>query len=55
MSISILTVLCGADDWTDLELLDNKRRAWLAVFLKLPHGIPSQDTFRREFGLLDWK
>ena len=55
VSISILAVACGADDWTDLETFGNKRREWLATFLELPHGIPSHDTFRRVFGLLDRK
>ena len=53
VSISILAVACGANDWTDLETCGNKRRAWLATFLELPHGIPSHDTFRRVFGLLE--
>ena len=47
MSILILAVACGADDWADLNMCENKRRAWLAVFLELPM------EFRREFGLLD--
>ena len=55
VSISILAVACEADDWTDLETFGNKRRAWLATFLERPHGIPSHDTFRRVFGLLDRK
>ena len=47
MSILILAVACGADDWTDLNMCENKRRAWLAVLLELPM------EFRRKFGLLD--
>ena len=31
VSISILAVACGADDWTDLETFGNKRREWLAA------------------------
>lgn len=53
--ISILAVTCGADDWTDLETFGKLRHAWLKSFLKLPGGIPSHDTFRRVFGLLDRK
>lgn len=53
--ISILAVTCGADDWTDLETFGKLRHAWLKLFLKLPGGIPSHDTFRRVFGLLDRK
>ena len=55
LAISILAVTCGADDWTDLETFGKLRYEWLKTFLKLPKGIPSHDTFRRVFGLLDRK
>ena len=45
VSISILTAVCGADDWTDLEMFENKRRPWLAVFLKLPMGFRRMTRF----------
>ena len=53
VAIAILAVLCGADDWTDLETFGRLRHDWLKTFLTLPYGIPSHDTFRRVFGLLD--
>lgn len=53
LTIAILAVLCGADDWTDIELFAKVRENWLRGFLKLPGGIPSHDTFRRVFGLLE--
>jgi predicted transposase YbfD/YdcC len=53
VAITILAVLCGADDWTDLETFGRLRHEWLKTFLALPGGIPSHDTFRRVFGLLD--
>ena len=55
IAITILAVTCGADDWTDLETFGKLRHEWLKTFLKLPGGIPSHDTFRRVFGLLDRK
>lgn len=55
VSITILAVTAGADDWTDLETFGRLRQDWLATFLELPNGIPSHDTFRRVFGLLDRK
>jgi len=55
LAISILAVTCGADDWTDLETFGKLRQEWLKTFLALPQGIPSHDTFRRVFGLLDRK
>ena len=53
IAITILAVICGADDWTDLETFGRLRHDWLKTFLALPDGIPSHDTFRRVFGLLD--
>lgn len=53
VSIAILAVTCGADDWTDLQTFGRLRQEWLASFLELPNGIPSHDTFRRMLGLLD--
>jgi predicted transposase YbfD/YdcC len=53
VAITILAVLCGADDWTDLETFGRLRHDWLKTFLALPGGNPSHDTFRRVFGLLD--
>lgn len=53
LTISILAVICGADDWTDLQVFGNVREPWLRQFLELPKGIPSHDTFRRVFELLD--
>jgi hypothetical protein len=45
--IAILAVICGADDWTDIEVFGKVRETWLRQFLELPSGIPSHDTFRR--------
>ena len=55
ITITILAVTCGADDWTDLETFGKLRHEWLKTFLKLPCGTPSHDTFRRVFALLDRK
>jgi hypothetical protein len=35
-----------------MEQLDRAQFDWLLIFLALPNGIPSHDTFRRVFGLL---
>lgn len=53
LAIAILAVLCGAEDWPDIEEFGVRRLEWLKGFLQLPGGIPSHDTFRRVFGLLD--
>lgn len=52
LTITLLAVICGADDWTDIEVFGRVREAWLREFLELPKGIPSHDTFRRVYELL---
>jgi predicted transposase YbfD/YdcC len=51
--ISICAAICGADGWQDVELFGEAKEAWLKGFLELPHGIPSDDTYRRVFAALD--
>ena len=52
--IAICAVLCGADEWSDIEAFGKAKRKWLKRFLHLPKGrIPSHDTFGRVFALLD--
>ena len=47
--ISILAVIAGAEGWEDLENYGLSKQQWLEEFLELPHGIPSDDTFRGVF------
>jgi len=51
--IVICAVICGADDWTEVEAFCNAKLVWFRTFLDLPHGIPSHDTFGRVFARLD--
>jgi len=53
MTIAILAVFCGSRGWADVEFWAHNHKAWLATFLKLPHGIPTHDTFDRVFASLD--
>jgi predicted transposase YbfD/YdcC len=55
LAIGLLAVMCGAEDWPDIEAFGKCRHDWLKTFLPLPQGIPSHDTFRRVFGMLDRK
>ncbi len=52
LTIALLAVICGADDWVAVHDFGVAREAWLKTFLALPHGIPSHDTFGRVFSLL---
>ena len=45
-------MICGADNWVEVELFGHSKEPWLRTFLQLPHGIPSHDTFGRVFRLL---
>lgn len=51
--IAICAVICGADGWVDIANYGVAKHDWLKTFLGLPEGIPSHDTFRRVFCLLD--
>jgi predicted transposase YbfD/YdcC len=51
--IAICATICGADDWTKMELFGQCKEKWFRTFLELPNGIPSHDTFRGVFSLLD--
>jgi predicted transposase YbfD/YdcC len=51
--IALCAVICGADDWEEVELFGQAKYDWLKGFLELPHGIPSHDTFNRVFARLD--
>jgi predicted transposase YbfD/YdcC len=51
--ITICAVICGADEWTEIELFGKSKHKWFKTFLALPNGIPSHDTFGRVFSRLD--
>ncbi len=50
--ITICAVICGADNWVDIENYGHAKIEWLKQFLELPHGIPSHDTLMRVFARL---
>lgn len=51
--IAICAIICGADSFTEIEQYGHAKQLWLETFLDLPNGVPSHDTFRRVFMLLD--
>ena len=51
--IAILAVIAGAPGWEDMENYGISKKQWLEKFLALPHGIPSDDTFRRVFEFIN--
>jgi predicted transposase YbfD/YdcC len=50
--ISVLAVIAGADGPEAIGEWGNANHDWLKPFLRLPHGIPSHDTFWRVLRLL---
>lgn len=50
--IAILAVICGADEFTEMEEYGKSRKDFLGGFLNLANGIPSHDTFGRVFSIL---
>jgi predicted transposase YbfD/YdcC len=51
--IAVCAVIACAESFEDMALYGRSKRSWLQQFLPLPHGIPSHDTFRRVFLLLE--
>lgn len=52
--IAICAVISGCEHWTEIEDYAEAKEEWLASFLTLKGGIPSHDTFRRVFCILDF-
>jgi predicted transposase YbfD/YdcC len=53
LTIALLAVISGAEDWVNVALYGRSKQAWLKTFLELPAGIPAHDTFNRVFARLD--
>ena len=51
--IALCAVIACAESWEDIALYGRSKLPWLRQFLALPNGIPSHDTFRRVFMLID--
>lgn len=53
--ITICAVICGANNWVEIENYGHAKKEWLETLLELPHGIPSHDTLMRLFARLNPK
>ena len=51
--IGIISVICAADTWKNMETYAKAKEGFLRSFLELPNGIPSDDTFNRVFSSID--
>lgn len=46
---TLLSIICGADSWNDIELFGKAKIDYLRRHLPYANGVPSDDTFRRFF------
>ena len=53
--ISVCAVICGATSFVDMADFGHAKESWLRERLKLENCIPSHDTFRRVFTLVEPK
>lgn len=51
--IAFCAIICGAEDYEDIEEFGTIRKEWLEKILPLENGIPDKDTFRRVFERLN--
>jgi len=49
IAITIAAVICGCENWYEIEDYGKQKEAWLKTFLDLPDGVPTHDTYRRFF------
>lgn len=53
--IALSAVLSAGESFYEIAAFGETKQAWLKQFLPLAQGVPSHDTFRRVFSLLDPK
>jgi len=55
IAITIAAVICGCENWYEIEDYGKQKEPWLKTFLDLPKGVPRHDTYRRFFMLVNPK
>ena len=53
IALTIAAVVCGAEDWYEIEEFAVINELWFKTFLTLDNGIPSHDTINRFFANMD--
>jgi predicted transposase YbfD/YdcC len=53
LTLALLAVLGGAEDWVNVAHYARSKQRWLQSFLDLPAKIPSHDTFNRVFARIN--
>lgn len=55
LAIALCSIIANGNTFEDMEEYGLQNKTFLETFLDLPAGIPSHDTFRRVFGILESK
>src|SRR5699024_4406289 len=50
--IGIISVLCGAETWKQMEEFSKSKVKFLKSLMELPNGVPSDDTLNRVFSCI---
>lgn len=53
IALTIAAVICGAEDWQEIEEFGIVNEPWFRTFLTLENGIPSHDTINCFFANMD--
>lgn len=53
LTLALCAVISGADTFTEIEQYALAKQSWFERTIALPHGIPTHDTFRRVFMILE--
>lgn len=53
--LTIAAVICGADNFVEVEEFGLVKKEWLSTFIRLENGIPSHDTIGKLFARIDAK
>lgn len=53
--IAIVATVAGIDDWEDMEEYALQKEVWFRKYLELPNGVPSCDTIKRAFQVIEPK
>lgn len=53
VATALMAMVCGCDDAEAMEVWADANADWLAEFLDMPHGPPTQDVYLHVFGALE--
>ena len=50
---SFVSILAGQESWYQMQMFCEETLDWFSEFLDITSGVPSHDTFRRVFSLIE--